>query len=130
MRISNCTRCRLEIVGVCLSLPVNRTPVPSSGQAGRHACATKVSGDVCWVLAQMGCLGTIRKSDVVDSVRVAVISNRTRCRLEIVRRNAEADRGEYVDGERVRIGDGPGVGRPAAVERGPRRMCVLCGLGI
>ena len=33
---------------------------------------------------------TIRKSDLIDSVGLNPISNRTRCRLEIVRRSTEA----------------------------------------
>jgi hypothetical protein len=74
--ISNRTKCRLEIAAMGNDWYGNRT------QAGR-ACATKASGECWWAGAQLRRLVTIRKSEVVDSATVAVISNCTRCRLEI-----------------------------------------------
>jgi hypothetical protein len=111
----NCIVCRLEIAGWCLGLEENRT------QAG-HACATKVSGDLCWVLVQCGEFGSIGKSEVFVLMGVAVNFNCIVCRLEIVRRNTEEGCGKYGGEGRMRIGERPGVGRPAAVVRGPRRM--------
>ena len=73
---SNRRMCRLEIGAVCSNSEGHRT------QAG-HACATNPSNDLNWLPSQIGCFGSIRKSEVVDLARVAVISNRTRCRLEI-----------------------------------------------
>jgi hypothetical protein len=77
-------------------------------------------------MRKCACFGSIRKSDLVDSVGVAVISNRTRCRLEIVRKNTEiraVSCGKYVGVVLARSGGVPVVGHPAAVERVPRRMC-------
>ena len=76
---------------------------------------------------------TIRKSEAVDSVGVGAISNRIKCRLEIAGVvPGQPAQQAILRGCRLEIlarsGDGPGVGRPAAVERVPRRMCVLCGL--
>jgi hypothetical protein len=69
--ISNCTEYTLEMRGEA-----------RAARAGR-------SGDVKIAWEKCGRLVTIRKSEVVDLLGVAVISNRTRCRLEMrVRRLA------------------------------------------
>jgi hypothetical protein len=131
--ISNRTRCRLEIAVGCSDVKGNRT------QAG-HARATKGSGELSWVHGYKGDLGTIRKSDLVDSVGLAAISNCTRCRLEIAGGvgfasglRADAGRlrvrnwekkGRTVTDAEARIGGVPAVVRPAASGTEPRRMCV------
>ena len=51
------------------------------------------------------------------------------CRLKIVRRSTDEDCGKYGGATGTRVGAVPGMVRPAAVERVPRRMCFLCGLG-
>jgi hypothetical protein len=118
---SNRTRCRLEIetawsVRECWVPIVEQEII--GGQPARQAIPR----------AQTRCLGTIRKSELIDLARVARNFNCTRCRLEIVRRNTEYGCGKYVGEVKVRIGEMPGMVRPAAAERVSRRMCVLCGL--
>jgi hypothetical protein len=89
---------------------------------------------------RLRCLVTIRKSDVVDFEWLAVISNCTRCRLEIVgavhgkpaqqailRKRSRLEIGAEVAGRRspegmgARRGDVLGVRRPAALGIRPER---------
>src|ERR1700760_723414 len=106
-----------------------RSPLPVARKFSRKAGLIDTG--------KCACFGSIRKSDVVDSMGVAVISNRTRCRLEIavretdrlefvrkIRKIGVGDCGEYVSEVWARTGDVPGMGRPAAGSSRPRRMCV------
>jgi hypothetical protein len=144
--ISNCTRCRLEIGALGRS--------SGWGNAGKHARRGRRKALRTRRVLDLGrhgvgirkaqaerqamrrgafklwCLVTIRKSDLVDFGWLAVISNCTRCRLEIV---------EVVHGRPARqaiprcVGarrdDVPGVRRPAALGVRPeRRMGVQFGV--
>jgi hypothetical protein len=129
--ISNCTEYTVEMRGEAISVRVQRREDSESA------------------LVKCSRLVTIRKSDLVDLVGVVAISNCTRCRLEI----AEAEKRQparqailrtakrsffrlhgavfglrvpkWEENLRAGTGEVPGMGRPAAVERVPRRMSVL-----
>jgi hypothetical protein len=150
---SNRTRCRLEIETAWLVrecwVPIVEQEIVG-GQPARQAIPR----------VQNCCLGTIRKSELIDLARVARNFNCTRCRLEIVgggavrerlvplvarkmgrgqparqailracrleilRRNTDERCGKYVGAAGARIGEVPGMVRPAARESRPRSMCV------
>ena len=74
--ISNCTEYTVEIERLRLSANVCVSGIVAEAVKKRQPGWLS---DCCESVR----LGSIRKSELVDSARLAVISNRTRCRLEI-----------------------------------------------